>query len=146
MFPTLISATQNLCVMHTLQMIVSVWHSLVQEARRGARRLEREGQKYFLCCCYSLHATQEFSLNKKYKFLCILPHLPPHSLWCTFVTQKNGFYVFVDVKPKHITKPKSRGKEDLLLTARRTPGIFPKALSPQQQNCGSFKLRVHAYS
>ena len=33
-----------------------------------------------------------------------------------------------------------------LQQVRRTPRIFPKALSPQQQNRGSLKVSVHAYS
>ena len=38
------------------------------------------------------------------------------------------------------------GRIYYLQQVRRTPGIFLKAASPQQQNWGGFKLRVYAYS
>ena len=43
-------------------------------------------------------------------------------------------------------QPKNRSKDALLAAVRRTPRIFPKAVSPQPQNGGSFKPKVHAYS
>ena len=48
------------------------------------------------------------------------------------------------------TQPSQRSGEGriyyYLQQARRTSGIFPKAVPPQQQNWGGFKLKVHAYS
>ena len=53
----------------------------------------------------------------------------------------------VDVQLIDTTKLKIGRRKDLLLAAREeNTRIFPKAVSPQQQNWGSFKLRVHAYS
>ena len=51
------------------------------------------------------------------------------------------------VEPKDTTKPKIGRRKALLLAAsKENTRIFPKAVSPQQQNWAHFKLRVHAYS
>ena len=64
------------------------------------------------------------------------------------VTKKKWVCLLIGIKPKD-TQPSHRWREGriyYLQQVRRTLGIFPKAISPQQQNWGSFKLRVHAYS
>lgn len=47
------------------------------------------------------------------------------------------------VEPKHTTKPKCGIRKDLLLAAGKEN---TKDCSPEQQNSGRFKLRVHAFS
>ena len=60
---------------------------------------------------------------------------------------ENWAHLLVGVRPNDTTKPEIKRREDsLLFQLRRTPVIFPKAVSLEQQNWGSFKLRVHAYS
>ena len=49
------------------------------------------------------------------------------------------------VEPKDTTKPKIRRK-DLLSLAASKEGSYPKQCLSEQQNWGSFKLRVYAYS
>ena len=41
---------------------------------------------------------------------------------------------------------KGEGRIFYLHQVRRTSGVFPKAEPPQQQNCGCYNLREHAYS
>lgn len=44
------------------------------------------------------------------------------------------------VEPKDLTKPKIMSRKDLFLAAvQRTPGFFPKAVSPQAAKLESFK-------
>jgi len=60
---------------------------------------------------------------------------------------ENWAHLLVGVRPNETRKPKIERREDsLLFQVRRIAVIFPKAVSPEQQNWSSFKLRVHAYS
>ena len=78
----------------------------------------------------------------------------PLPSWHLFLLPKNWVHVSVGVKTNKTkqnqkNQPRQRSGEGriyYLLQVRRTPGIFPKAVSPQQKNWGSFKLRIHAYS
>lgn len=62
--------------------------------------------------------------------------------------------LLVGIKPKDITQPKPGRRKDLLLlaaTTENTGNSFPfmgdtKQYLPKEQNGGSFRLRVHAYS
>ena len=52
---------------------------------------------------------------------------------------QNWVHLLVGVEPKDTTKPKLRRRKDLLPAASRgTPGIFPKAVSPQTAKLGNF--------
>ena len=54
----------------------------------------------------------------------------------------------VTVEPTGTTKPKMGRRKDLLLAVskKNTRDLCQSSVSPEQQNWGSFKLRVHAYS
>ena len=88
---------------------------------------------------------------------CEWPHLKkkkiPLGIFICFLCKwftslpKNWVHLLVGIKPKDTIKPKTgRRKGSLLAQVRRTLRIFLKAGSPQEQNWGNFKLRVHAYS
>ena len=69
------------------------------------------------------------------------------SWYIVLLLPPNWVCLLVGVKLKDTTKPNIGRRMALPLAAsKEKTGVFPKAVSPQQQNWGSFKLRVHAYS
>ena len=51
----------------------------------------------------------------------------------------------MSAKPKNTTTTKIEGRVYFLHKVRRTPEIFPKAVSGPETKWASFKLKVHAY-
>jgi len=52
----------------------------------------------------------------------------------------------VSEKPKNTTTTKIEGRIYFLKQVKRTPEIFPKAVSGPKTKWASFKLKLHAYS
>lgn len=72
---------------------------------------------------------------------------PSHYLHLWDVTQKTEFTSRWLLRKKDKTKPKIwRKKDSLLGTSEKSTKIFPKAVSPQQHNWGSFKPREQVHS
>ena len=71
---------------------------------------------------------------------------PNHKRQSIIMIPQNWVHLLVGIKPKDTTKPKSRKRKDLLFAkVRGTPGIFPKAVSPQTAKLGKFSGNMHIH-